>query len=261
MKREAGFAPIDSYAAIGDGRTVALVAADGSVGLHVVADASTRRRRSPRSSTPSAADASPSHPSGSTRPHAAIVGRTNVLETTYRTGDGVVRITEAPDAAGRRPAALGGATPGASRGSRDRSRSSGGSSPASTGGASRLRSSAAEISRRRRRGSPAGRPLLGRRRRRGRRRTPSPAPSSSPQVDARCWRSSPRTNSRFTRRDATMSRRGSTRRAGSGSAGSARGPTTARGRRRSRAARSRSSSSCTRRPAASRLRRRRPCRR
>lgn len=94
MKREAGFAPIGSYAAIGDGRTVALVAADGSVDFMSLP--------SLHAPTAFAAILDPERggrftlaPVGKYEAARRYLGRTNVLETTYRTGDGVVRITEA----------------------------------------------------------------------------------------------------------------------------------------------------------------------
>jgi GH15 family glucan-1,4-alpha-glucosidase len=94
MQRRDGFAPIGSYAAIGDGRTVALVAADGSVDFMSLP--------SLHSPTTFAAILDPDRGGRFTlapvRPYEAArsyVGRTNVLETTYRTGDGVVRVTEA----------------------------------------------------------------------------------------------------------------------------------------------------------------------
>jgi GH15 family glucan-1,4-alpha-glucosidase len=94
VKREEGFAPIGSYAAIGDGRTVALVAADGSVDFMSLP--------SLHAPTTFAAILDPGRggrftlaPVGEHEATRRYVGRTNVLETTYRTGDGVVRITEA----------------------------------------------------------------------------------------------------------------------------------------------------------------------
>jgi GH15 family glucan-1,4-alpha-glucosidase len=94
MKRRDGFAPIGSYAAIGDGRTVALVAADGSVDFMSLPTV--------YSPTTFAAALDPEKGGRFTlAPRAAFeasrryAGRTNVLETTYRTGDGVVRVTEA----------------------------------------------------------------------------------------------------------------------------------------------------------------------
>jgi len=94
MKRENGFAPIGSYAAIGDGRTVALVAADGSVDFMSLP--------SLHAPTTFAALLDPERggrftlaPTGEFDVARRYVGRTNVLETTYRTGDGVVRVTEA----------------------------------------------------------------------------------------------------------------------------------------------------------------------
>ncbi len=89
-----GFAPIGSYAALGDGRTVALVAADGSVDFMSLP--------SMHSPTTFAAILDPDRggrfaltPVGEFEAARRYVGRTNVLETTYRTRDGVVRVIEA----------------------------------------------------------------------------------------------------------------------------------------------------------------------
>jgi GH15 family glucan-1,4-alpha-glucosidase len=94
MKRKSGFAPIGSYAAIGDGRTVALVAADGSVDFLSLP--------SLHSPTTFGALLDPEKggrfilaPSVEFEAARRYLGRTNVLETTYRTADGVVRVTEA----------------------------------------------------------------------------------------------------------------------------------------------------------------------
>jgi GH15 family glucan-1,4-alpha-glucosidase len=94
VNRKDGFAPIGSYAAIGDGRTVALVAADGSVDFLSLP--------SLHSPTTFGALLDPEKggrftlaPTGSYEAERRYVGRTNVLETTYRTGDGTVRVTEA----------------------------------------------------------------------------------------------------------------------------------------------------------------------
>ena len=94
MKRKNGYAPIESYAALGDGSTVALVAADGSVdflslpelhcpaALAALLDAEDGGRFVLR-------------PTGRFDVERRYVDRSNVLETTYTTGDGVVRVTEA----------------------------------------------------------------------------------------------------------------------------------------------------------------------
>lgn len=94
MKRTKGFAPIGAYAAIGDGRTVALVASDGSVDFMSLP--------SLHCPTTFAALLDPEKggrfvlaPEGRFDASRRYLGRTNVLETTYRTGDGAVRVTEA----------------------------------------------------------------------------------------------------------------------------------------------------------------------
>src|SRR5207237_2624251 len=94
MKRRDGFALIGSYAAIGDGRTVALIAADGSVDFLSLP--------SLHAPTTFAAMLDPERggrftlaPTGDFEVARRYAGRTNVLETTYRTGAGVVRVTEA----------------------------------------------------------------------------------------------------------------------------------------------------------------------
>src|SRR5579862_281908 len=92
--RKDGFAPIGEYAALGDGRTVALVASDGSVDFMSLPNL--------HSPTTFAAILDPEKgarftlaPAGRFEASRRYLGRTNVLETTYRTGDGVVRVTEA----------------------------------------------------------------------------------------------------------------------------------------------------------------------
>ena len=94
MRAPDGFAPVSAYAAIGDGRTVALVAADGSVDFMSLP--------SVHSPTTFAALLDPERggrftlsPAGEYEVARRYAGRTNVLETTYRTGDGVARVTEA----------------------------------------------------------------------------------------------------------------------------------------------------------------------
>jgi len=94
MKRKDGFAPIGSYAALGDGRTVALVAADGSVDFMSLPNV--------HSPTTFAAMLDPERggrfvlaPQGRFDATRRYVGRTNVLETTYRTRNGAARVTEA----------------------------------------------------------------------------------------------------------------------------------------------------------------------
>jgi GH15 family glucan-1,4-alpha-glucosidase len=94
VKRKDGFAPIGSYAALGDGRTVALVAADGSVDFMSLPNL--------HSPTTFVAILDPDKggrfvlaPKSDFDASRRYLGRTNVLETTYRTRDGAVRVTEA----------------------------------------------------------------------------------------------------------------------------------------------------------------------
>jgi GH15 family glucan-1,4-alpha-glucosidase len=94
VKRKDGFAPIGAYAAIGDGATTALVSLDGSIDF-----LSLPAMHCP---TTFAAMLDPENggrfvlrPSGKFDVERRYVDRTNVLETTYRTKDGAVRVVEA----------------------------------------------------------------------------------------------------------------------------------------------------------------------
>lgn len=94
MERVDGFAPIGAYGAIGDGRTVGLVALDGSIDFLSLP--------SLRSPTTFAALLDPERggrfalaPEGDFEAERRYVERTNVLETVFRTGSGSVRVTDA----------------------------------------------------------------------------------------------------------------------------------------------------------------------
>lgn len=93
MERQEGFAPIAEYAAVGDGRTVALVCSDGAIDWWPL----------PTIDSPPAFAAlldpqrggqvtlAPSEPFASTRRY---VEGTNVLETTFTTSSGSVKVTD-----------------------------------------------------------------------------------------------------------------------------------------------------------------------
>src|SRR5690348_5870429 len=94
MRRKRGFAPIGAYAALGDGRTTALVAADGSIDF-----LSLPAVHSPTTFgallDPERGGRFVLQPVGRFDAQRRYLERTNVLETVFRTSSGAVRVLEA----------------------------------------------------------------------------------------------------------------------------------------------------------------------
>ena len=94
MRRKRGFAPIESYAALGDGRTTALVASDGAIdflSLPVMHSPTTFGALL----DPDRGGRFVLQPEGRFEAQRRYLDRTNVLETVYRTAGGAVRVVEA----------------------------------------------------------------------------------------------------------------------------------------------------------------------
>ncbi|MBG6179332.1 glycoside hydrolase family 15 protein [Arthrobacter sp. CAN_A1] len=102
--RRDGYVDLRSYAAIGDGRTVALIAHDGSIDWYPTPDLDSAPpfARLLDADDGGALELCPAEPFTS---HRAYVEGTNVLSTTYTTGSGTVRVTDSLNTgvAGRLP--------------------------------------------------------------------------------------------------------------------------------------------------------------